>query len=79
MSSIGILGAGTWGTALSRILCNSGHDVTVWSKSEETVNTLSLTRHHKNLPDSEMPEGINFTREIKNACEDKDIVAGGWG
>ena len=74
MSSIGILGAGTWGTALSRILCNSGHDVTVWSKSEETVNTLSLTRHHKNLPDTEIPEGINFTCEIKNACEDKDII-----
>ena len=37
MSSIGVLGAGTWGMALARMLSNSGHDVTVWSAIEKEV------------------------------------------
>ena len=31
MAKVGILGAGSWGTALSLLLYNNGHDVTVWS------------------------------------------------
>ena len=31
MSNIGVLGAGTWGIALARMLCNNGHRVSVWS------------------------------------------------
>ncbi|MBR6258672.1 MAG: NAD(P)-dependent glycerol-3-phosphate dehydrogenase, partial [Oscillospiraceae bacterium] len=50
------------------------HDVTVWSKSEETVRALSETRRHKNLPDTVIPEGIRFTCEIKDACVNKDIL-----
>ena len=43
MSNIGILGAGTWGIALARMLANSGHKVTVWSAIEsEIVRNLIL-------------------------------------
>ena len=31
MKKIGVLGAGTWGMALARMLSNNGHSVTVWS------------------------------------------------
>ena len=58
MSTIGILGSGTWGTALARMLHNSSHDVTVWSISPEEVNALSTSRRHKNLPNCEILEGI---------------------
>lgn len=74
MSTIGVLGAGTWGTALARMLCNSGHEVTVWSISQDEVDTLSATRRHKNLPNCEIPEGIVFTTDIKAACEENDIL-----
>ena len=74
MSLIGVLGAGTWGTALARMLCNSGHDVTVWSISEEEVESLSSTRQHRNLPNSEIPEEIFFTNNIQEACEGKNIL-----
>ena len=74
MSTIGILGAGTWGTALARMLCNSGHDVTVWTRSPETVETLISTRRHKNLPNVEIPEAIRFTNDIGEACRQKDVI-----
>ena len=48
MERIGVLGAGTWGTALARVLSNAGHDVTVWSALEKEVEELSTTRKHPN-------------------------------
>ncbi len=35
MAKIGMIGAGSWGTALSVLLHNNGHDVTVWSALKE--------------------------------------------
>ena len=74
MSSIGVLGAGTWGTALARMLCNSGHEVIVWSISAEEVQGLSATRKHPNLPGCVLPETIRFTNQIREACRGKDIL-----
>lgn len=74
MSSIGVLGSGTWGTALARVLCNAGHQVVVWSKFEEEVKQLSSTRRHVNLPNMEMPETLQFTCDLQESCEGKDVI-----
>ena len=55
---IGIIGAGTWGMALARMLSNSGHGVQVWSPHPETVERLAATRTQKNLPDMIIPEAV---------------------
>ena len=47
---IGILGAGTWGLALARVLYRNGHQVTVWSAIDREIDSLSQTRVHFNLP-----------------------------
>ena len=41
-----ILGAGSWGTALSILLAGNGHDVTVWSIDPEEVLMLKNYREH---------------------------------
>ena len=41
MANIGIMGAGSWGTALALLLNRNGHQVTVWSISDEEVKMLS--------------------------------------
>ena len=41
MANVGIMGAGSWGTALALLLHKNGHQVTVWSISEEEVEMLS--------------------------------------
>ena len=74
MRNIGVLGAGTWGMALARMLCISGHNVVVWSALEQEIDDLRATRRHPNLPGMEIPEGICFTKEIKEVCSDKDIL-----
>ncbi len=74
MEKIGVLGAGTWGMALARVLCNAGHAVTVWSALEEEVEALSATRVHPNLPGMEIPTAIAFTKSIEEACADKAVL-----
>ena len=40
MANVSVLGAGSWGTALSVLLYDNGHQVTVWSIDENEVNML---------------------------------------
>ncbi|MBR0085909.1 MAG: NAD(P)-binding domain-containing protein, partial [Lachnospiraceae bacterium] len=72
--NIGVLGAGTWGMALSRMLSVTGHDVTVWSAVASEIEEFPKTRKHPNLPGMEIPEEIKFSFDIEDACEDKDII-----
>ena len=73
-SKIGVLGAGTWGIALARLLANAGHDVLVWSAIEKEIDVLSSTRIHPNLPGVELPEQLAYTKDIEEVCKDKDIL-----
>ncbi len=71
---IGIIGAGTFGVALARILTNSGHSVTVWSAIESEIDQLSRTRTHNNLPGMIIPTATGFTKDLSLAARDKDII-----
>jgi glycerol-3-phosphate dehydrogenase (NAD(P)+) len=72
--SIGVLGAGTWGVALARMLSNAGYNVTVWSAIESEIDNLSSTRIHPNMPDTVLPVQIEYTKNIKDACDKKEII-----
>ena len=74
MSKIGVLGAGTWGMALARMLCVSGHKVTVWSAIGREIDEFAETRRHPNLPGMEIPEKIVFTKDMETVCRKKDIL-----
>ena len=74
MKKIGVLGAGTWGMALARMLCVEGHQVTVWSAVEREIEEFSVTRRHPNLPGMEIPKEIAFTKNIETVCRDRDIL-----
>ena len=74
MSKIGVLGAGTWGMALARMLYESGHKVCIWSALKKEVEEFSATRRHPNLPGMVIPDGIAFTGEIAEVCKGRDIL-----
>ena len=74
MKRIGVLGAGTWGMALARMLSNSGHAVTVWSAIEKEIDEFSVSRRHPNLPGMVIPDGIGFTKDIETVCRGMDIL-----
>lgn len=75
MAKAGVLGAGSWGTALAILLHNNGHEVTVWSINKEEVEMLSTKREHESkLPGVKIPEAICFTNELEEAMKEKDFL-----
>jgi len=75
MHKIGILGAGTWGTALGILLTDNGHDVTLWTKLENEAKALDASRDNlKNLPGAKLPDNVKITLDLKEACTDKDLI-----
>lgn len=75
MVKVGIMGAGSWGTALALLLHSNGHEVTVWSISEEEVQMLSEKREHESkLPGVKIPEDMIFTSDMESAIKGKDFL-----
>ncbi|MGN1147628.1 MAG: NAD(P)H-dependent glycerol-3-phosphate dehydrogenase [Lachnospiraceae bacterium] len=75
MAKIGIIGAGSWGTALSVLLHKNGHDITVWSIVEAEIEMLKAEHEHKDkLPGVKLPEDMVFTTDLKEAVEGKDVL-----
>ena len=75
MANVGIMGAGSWGTALALLLHKNGHQVTVWSISEEEVEMLSEGREHvSKLPGVKIPEDMAFTTDMEQAAKGKDLI-----
>ncbi len=72
--NIAVLGAGTWGTALARMLANDGHEVTVWSALAEEIEYLAAERKHRNLPGAVIPDSIRYTKSVEEACKNRDIA-----
>ena len=69
MNSIAILGAGTWGMALAKMLKNTNKNVTVWSALPDEIEELSKTSRHNKLPNVLLTKGIEYTTEKKSAVE----------
>jgi len=75
MANIGILGAGSWGTALSLLLYKNEHDITVWSIDEKEVQMLKETREHSSkLPGVKLPEDMIFTNDLEEGIRGKDFL-----
>ena len=74
MANICVLGSGGWGTAVSILLHNNGHRVTLWSFDKGECENLK--RFHENkpfLPGISIPEGITFVSDL-SAVRDMDLI-----
>lgn len=75
MANVGILGAGSWGTALSILLSDNGHQVTIWSIDKEEVKMLQTKREHTaKLPGVKLPESMVITDSLEEGIADKDFL-----
>ncbi len=74
MLNIGILGAGTWGLALAKLLNDNGHNVTCWSPIENEIDTLKQSRAVARLCGMHLPESILLTTSMEAAVSSKGII-----
>ncbi len=75
MTSIGVIGAGSWGTALALLLYHNGHKVTLWSALEDEVTLLQTKRENPDkLPGVKLPEDMTVTSDLQEAVEGMDML-----
>jgi glycerol-3-phosphate dehydrogenase (NAD(P)+) len=75
MRAVGVLGAGSWGTALAVHLARSGHDVRLWARDEALVADMRARRANAvYLPDVALPDNVVVTHGIDRVLDGADIV-----
>ncbi|MGN1326585.1 MAG: NAD(P)H-dependent glycerol-3-phosphate dehydrogenase [Clostridia bacterium] len=74
MKNIAIIGSGTWGVALSIHLANMGHNVKVWSFSQEEADSINIERKCKFLPNAVINKNIVCYTDMKTVIEGSDII-----
>jgi glycerol-3-phosphate dehydrogenase (NAD(P)+) len=72
---IGILGAGSWGTALAVQAARTGCEVLLWGHHPDHIATLSVDRENKHyLPGTPFPENLSVTADLREACRFTDLL-----
>ena len=72
---IGVIGAGSFGTALAMTLSGKGHAVTLWARRPEQVAEMRKTHQNMHyLPDVTLPEALQFTDDLQDAVQGKDLL-----
>src|SRR3989442_3443720 len=71
--SVGIIGAGAWGTALAGVAARAGRDVVLYARSAATAAEIAATRANPRLPGVKLEAGVKVTDDIAVAAA-ADIV-----
>ncbi len=75
MAEIGIIGAGSWGTALAVLLYGNGHKVTLWSAIENEIEMLEREHEQKDkLPGVKLADDMVFTTDLEQAVTGKELL-----
>ena len=75
MAKVAVIGAGSWGIALAKVLYTNNNEVTVWSIVEDEITMLKEKHEHVDkLPGVKLPEEMIFTSNLQEAIEDKEYL-----
>ena len=74
MKKICIIGSGSWGCALAIHLGNLGHEVRIWSFSEEEKNEINNEKTCRFLKGAIIPKTVICTNDFKEAIEGSDMI-----
>ena len=75
MSKVGVIGAGPWGTAIAKSLCENGHDVLLWAFEDEVVESINTEKqNHRYLPKISLPQPLRATSDIRKAAADREFI-----
>jgi glycerol-3-phosphate dehydrogenase (NAD(P)+) len=73
--TIGVIGAGAWGTALAILLAEKGHDVALWMYEKDLAEEAARTRENRvYLPGFTLPQSLEVTSSLETAVRDKPVI-----
>ena len=73
--SIGVIGAGAWGTAIAKVLIENGHDVVIWAREQEVADSIN-TKHTNTvfLPEVILPDELIATTNLLEAAQNRNML-----
>lgn len=72
---VGVLGAGSWGTALGHVLARNGHRVTLWAHDPAVARQVrASSTNEKYLPEVELSPELDASAEMTAALEGATVV-----
>src|SRR5688572_7031173 len=72
---IGVLGSGSWGTALAVHLARTGHDVRLWARDAALAADMAAARMNRTyLPEIELPPSLAPTPDMRAAVDEAHFV-----
>lgn len=75
MANVSVIGAGSWGTALAKVLDTNGHRVTIWSALQDEIEMLKRHGEHTlKLPGVKLSQRISFTADLQEAMDGRDLL-----
>lgn len=75
MSTIGVIGAGAWGTALAQSFARNGKPVVLWARDAALADDINLTRQNrKYLPGLQLHPDIKATTDLSAVCQCNIVV-----
>ena len=74
MAKVGVIGAGSWGTALAILLSDNKNDVILWSHREAEAEKIRRTRVTAKLPEITLPPQIRVTADLAEAVGDREVL-----
>ena len=73
--NVTVLGAGSWGMALAKILCDGGHAVTLWGRDAQALDEIRTTaRSPRYLPGVELPRQWTIETDLARAIAGRECV-----
>lgn len=69
-----IIGSGSWGTALAIHIRKIGHNVKVWSFSQDEIELMNEKHKCKFLPEVTIPDGIYASNSFEEVIEGADVI-----
>ena len=74
MKTIAIIGSGSWGAALGIHLAKLGHQVKLWSFSEEECDLINNEKRCKFLPEAVIPDSVSCYTDFKTVIEGANLI-----
>lgn len=75
ISKVGVIGAGSWGSALANLLAREGVDVHLWVREDDVYNQIKKERiNGPFLPDVKLDSNLKPAKTFEEALFDKELV-----
>lgn len=72
---VAMIGAGSWGTALSLVLGDNGHEVRLWGNNENVIKDINTNHQNsKYLPNVLLPAEVVGYKSLEEALTDIDLI-----